>query len=121
MPTTKQIPRDEWRRYFEIFSARHRSGLVTLRVLDADLGCQVEARDQALKDVSVEHTPKGETILMLLGDSERTPLVKCVEDPEAVLVKTADADGDEVIEIVARSGPRLLLSFRSPALLEARH
>ena len=49
--TTREIKREEWSDFFDAFSRRHEGWLVTIELLDKDLGDQIEVRDKALKGI----------------------------------------------------------------------
>ena len=51
---TQEIPRDEWREFFDGFSRRHEGWLVTVEVLGSDIGAQVEAYELPLVGVTAE-------------------------------------------------------------------
>ena len=41
---TREIPREQWIRYFDDFSKNHEGWIVTLEVIGSDIGDQEEAK-----------------------------------------------------------------------------
>jgi len=47
MPT-KEIPREEWNNFFDVFSRQHKDWLATLEVFSTDVGAQQENQTKTL-------------------------------------------------------------------------
>ena len=50
----REIPRDEWVKYLDGFSRRHEGWPVTVEVLGAEVGAQVEAQELPLRGANRE-------------------------------------------------------------------
>jgi len=48
---TKEIPRNEWQEFFDIFSRQHEGWLVTLEIFGSEIGAQVEERGLAFEGI----------------------------------------------------------------------
>src|SRR5881394_2228549 len=65
---TQEIPRQEWKSFFDSFSRQHEGWLATLEVLVSDVGAQEEAHELPLEGVSVaSNTNQTETIAISMG------------------------------------------------------
>jgi len=64
---TREIPRDEWTRFFNNFSRRQEGWQVTLEVFGMDIGDQVEQRHLFLAGVTAEVADKGDEIEIMMG------------------------------------------------------
>ena len=56
----REIPRGEWVKYLDGFSRRHEGWLVTVEVLGAEIGAQVEAQELPLEGITAELKAGGE-------------------------------------------------------------
>jgi hypothetical protein len=50
----REIPRDEWAGFLDSFSRQHEGWLVSLEVLGAEIGAQVEAQGLPLEGITAE-------------------------------------------------------------------
>jgi uncharacterized protein DUF5335 len=106
----REVPREEWPKFFEELERRHRNARVTVRVLHPELGSQVEARDLPLTGVAFDPTGRG-SIEVLLGGRPGTNLEHDVPAPQRVLAELSD-DGTEVaLDIQSEGGVQTLLEF----------
>ena len=99
---TRQVPREEWQRYFETLGRSERMR-ATLEVVSGELGDQTEAERMPLSSVSYDDRRDAITVAVG-GRSERYPVVlwHTLESPKrvdvreeegrptAILVETAD-------------------------------
>ncbi|HSB11429.1 MAG TPA: DUF5335 family protein [Blastocatellia bacterium] len=118
MPT-QEIPTHEWERFFNEFSRRHRGWLVTIELLQSDLGDQIQAQDLPLEGITLEATEVGEyDIIIMAGASPDARISHTVAMPRRVWVKQNDEGADEALEIESFTGA-VLVRFRSAVLSEA--
>jgi len=111
---TQEIPRDEWREFFDGFSRRHEGWLVTVEVLGSDIGAQVEAHELPLVGVTAEtHGERQDEIAIIVGDSSQAHVTRSISDPAHVRLKRSAAGADEALEIESASGTVTLVRFRS--------
>lgn len=111
------VPRSEWYGFFEEFSRRHEGWLVTVRVLDAKFGSQVEARDLPLEGI-VSRADTSGPISLHLGDSTTSNLEHEIEKPKQVWVELSEAGVEEALGVVADDGKKTIVEFRAPSLPE---
>src|SRR5216117_2748957 len=102
--STREIPRDEWDSFFDSFSLRHQGWLVTVEVLGADSGAQVEAKQMPLDGISAELKRRGEDIISIfIGRKPQEHLTHTIHAPERVWLKETEYGADEVLEIESES------------------
>ncbi len=116
--STREIPRDEWDSFFDSFSLRHQGWLVTVEVLGADSGAQVEAKQMPLDGISAELKRRGEDIISIfIGRNPQEHVTHTIHAPERVWLKEIEDGADEVLEIESES-LTTLMRFRSAMLPE---
>ena len=112
MPTT-QIQQNDWVTFFDSFSNKHRGWLVTLEIMDPDIGDQTEARDLPLVGITAELNERGaDQIEIVVGDESDTHVSNTIVEPSEVWLKSSDKGADEVLEIKGEN-ETALLRFRS--------
>lgn len=112
MPT-REIQRDEWVSFFDSFSNRHRRWLVTLEILEPEIGDQTEARELPLEGITAELNERGpDQIEIIVGGQSDSYLRDTVVDPKEVWLKSSAAGADEVLEIKGENRT-VLIRFRS--------
>ena len=116
-PVTREIARNEWPEFFDGFSRRHDGWLVTIEILDKDLGDQIEAENQKLKGIVAEprHDPK--TIDILVGESPEGGSTHIIDRPTRVQIEEiGGAEG--ALQIESEDHGTTLIRFRSAAMPE---
>jgi hypothetical protein len=117
MPTL-EIPREEWTTFFDSFSNRHRGWLVTLEILDPEIGDQTEAHDLPLEGITAELNQRGaDQIEVVVGSKADSHLSDTIADPWEVWLKSTDEGADDVLEIKAKN-KTTLIRFKSTILPE---
>ena len=110
---TREIKRDEWREFFDSFSKQHQGWLVTIEMLGADLGDQVEVRQLPLEGITVETSDGNETqIETIAGEKPDSHISHTVTSPKRIWLKRTDEGADEALEIESEENT-VLLRFRS--------
>jgi len=118
MPT-QEIPSHEWIRFFDEFSRRHKGWLVTIELMQAELGDQTQARNLPLEGITVEPNEVGEyQITIMAGARPEARISHTVAPPRRVWLKQNDNGADEALEIESFTGV-VLVRFRSTVLTEA--
>ena len=111
--STREIPRQEWREFFDSFSQQHQGWLVTIEMLGPDLGDLVEARQLPLEGIIVESFGEGETkIEIIAGEKPDSHISHTVTSPKRIWLKQTDEGADEALEIESEESA-VLLRFRS--------
>jgi hypothetical protein len=117
MPT-REIQRNEWVSFFDSFSSRHRGWLVTVEIMDPEIGDQTEARDLPLVGITAELNERGpDQIEILVGNQADRHVSNSVVAPKQVWLKSSDEGADEVLEIKSEN-ETVLIRFRSAVLPE---
>lgn len=108
---TQAIERENWADFFDSFSRAHDEWLVTIEVLDRELGDQIE----------VDSLPFGGTTLNGDGSLEIIAIAKdrhvshTLAAPQRVFLKQSTLGADEVVKIESDDG-NTLVHIRSPML-----
>jgi hypothetical protein len=112
MPT-REIPRDEWKEFFNRFSREHEGWLATIEVLDEKVGAQVEAEDLPLEGISADWKGEGEgPIEIFLGGEPDRALTHVVSAPKRLWVLTSDDGAERALEVEAPAA-KTIVRFRS--------
>ncbi len=107
------IPRSEWFRFFEEFGRRHDGWLVTVRVLHATFGSQVEARDLPLEGI-VSRADGSGPIAIHLGTAATSNVEHEIESPGQVWVEMSEDGAEEALGVVAEDGTKTIVELRAP-------
>jgi len=115
---TQEIPSHEWGRFFDEFTRKHNGWLVTIELLQEEIGNQMLARDLPLDGLSVESNEVGEfQITIMVGARPNARITHTIAAPRRVWLRQNDSGEDDALEIQAFSGS-VLLSLRSTSLPE---
>jgi hypothetical protein len=116
--TTREIERKEWPDFFDAFSRRHEGWLVTIEVLDKELGDQIEVENKALKGIVVERKGDPKVIDIFVWNKPDEDSSHIIDKPTRVWVEETDEGADAAIEIESEDHATTLLKLRTPALPE---
>jgi hypothetical protein len=116
---TKEIPIDEWRDFFDSFSRQHEGWIVTLEILGAEIGAQVEERELAFEGIVDERDEiQGNEIMIMVGAKPDDHITHGISHPTQVSLEQTDEGADVALAIKSADGTTALLRFRSPMLPE---
>jgi hypothetical protein len=107
---SKEIPREQWRQFFDDFSKQHEDWIVTWEVLGYDLGDQEKAARLPLVGISLDAKGPEPRIDVMVGgrpDQHVTQIIR----PKRVWVKEPEQPGHESIEIESDDGRVTLITF----------
>ena len=79
---TREIPRDEWTRFFDNLSRRQEGWEVTLEVFGPDIGDQVEERHMFLAGVTAEVADEGDKIEIMVGGKPSGHVTHMITAPD---------------------------------------
>ncbi|MDQ5845115.1 MAG: DUF5335 domain-containing protein [Acidobacteriota bacterium] len=114
---TKQIPRDEWPKFFDSFSRQHEGWLATLDIFATEIGAQVEERELAFEGIVDEWDEAlGHQIMIMMGAKPDDHITHTIGRPTNVSVEQTDEGADVALAITSEDGAMALLRFRSPTL-----
>jgi uncharacterized protein DUF5335 len=112
--TTKEIPREEWKDFFDVFSRQHEDWLATLEVFAPDVGAQQEARDLPLEGISIASAVGDrEAISINLGKTSEDHITHTIPKPERVWLEQTPTGANAALEIESANQTKTLLRFRS--------
>lgn len=109
MASTKQIPRDQWKNYFDAFTKKHlRDDLpesVTVELVSPELGGQVQAEGARLRGISYD--PKNGALEVYLDKVDAR-----AHNPKEIWVEEDDDGFLPSVEIVRGDGTKEILTIR---------
>jgi uncharacterized protein DUF5335 len=109
---TREIPRNEWNKFFDGFSRQHEGGMATLEIFGSEIGAQEEAHELPLEGVSIDLS-REQTISISLGKLSEDHVTHTIVAPERVWLEQTDEGADAALEIESRDDSKALLRFRS--------
>jgi Family of unknown function (DUF5335) len=115
MTDTHDMPRSEWKDYFERMTKAHDAGTVTIEVLDLEFGDGFEA--EGLPFTYIEYDPKGDHVIVAVGGRDgRFPVAlrHIMDHPQQILVDRIEVTGQEedVVNVVDVDGTRTIVTIR---------
>jgi hypothetical protein len=114
---TNEIPRADWSRVMDEFSAAHDGWLVSLDILSPDIGAQPDLTDLPLVGVTFEDLRAG-TVTISAGRSAVPEITHTIQAPSHIWVERTDAGADAALAIESADGVKTILRFRTAALPE---
>jgi uncharacterized protein DUF5335 len=116
---TQEIPRSEWKGFFDTFSRQHEGWLATLEVLGSDVGAQEEAHELPLAGVSLSSGGDETAAISIdLGTTPDEHVSHAISKPTTVWLEQTEQGANAALEIEVADGTKTLLRFRSPMLAE---
>jgi len=123
MGETRQIPREQWKDYFDRFSRNHLIGeeeteAVTIEVMSPRIGDQIEA--QAVPLLGLAYDPKDNALDIELEDAEHLlynpASIWAIEEEDGFIsiLEVNEEDGSSELLHIYRSGPPAPLYEPSP-------
>jgi len=116
---TKEIPKNEWREFFDIFSRQHEGWLATLEIFGSEIGAQVEECGLAFEGIVDEWDEvQGNEIQIMFGAKPDDHITHSISNPTTVSLEQTDEGADAALAIKSADGVMALLRFRSSMLPE---
>ena len=116
---TKEIPKNEWPKFFDNFSRQHEGWLVTLEIFGSELGAQVQERELAFEGIVDEWDEiHGNQIVIMVGEKPDDHITHSIARPTQVSLEQTDEDAHAVLAIKSADGVMALMRFRSQMLPE---
>jgi hypothetical protein len=111
----RDVPRDEWAEYLDGFSRQHEGWPVTVEVLGAEVGAQVEAHELPLQGVTAELKGGGEdAITVIVGGGVVERVTHTVARPAHVRVEQSESGADLTLQLESSDGVATLVRVRPP-------
>jgi hypothetical protein len=115
----REIPRDEWVEFLDSFSRQHEGWLVTVEVLGAEIGAQVEAQELPLQGITAELKGGDEDVIsVILGGGSAERVTHNIKGPTHVRIEQTKDGADMTLQIESDDGVATLVRFRSAILPE---
>jgi hypothetical protein len=109
----REIPRSEWVAFFDGFSNKHRGWLVTLEIMNPDIGDQTEVRNLPFEGITAElNEQRGDRIEIAAGSKPESHVRDTIVAPRSVWLKLSEEGADEALEINGEN-VTALIRFRS--------
>ena len=112
MQETIEILQKNWPEFFENFTKRHETDMVSLEVMGADIGAQVEGRALLFGGISIADD-RGKTLALMFDSVDGEHLTHTVAKPTHVWLQSTPASGDQTLEIESADGGKTLVRFSS--------
>jgi hypothetical protein len=111
---TREIPHDEWRSFFDVFSRQHEGWLATLEIFGPEIGAQEEAHQLPLEGVTIASgDAEPEAISISLGKTPEDHVSHTVVEPAHVWLEQTTDGANAALEIESANEVKTLLRFRS--------
>ncbi|HEX9444368.1 MAG TPA: DUF5335 family protein [Candidatus Binatia bacterium] len=108
---SREIPREEWTRFFDQFSKQHQGWIVRVEVLGLDLGDQEEAARLPLVGISAEAKPVEKSVEIIVGNKPEDRATRIIQNPARIWFKRPEEPGDEAVEVEDTDGRKTLVTF----------
>ena len=112
MQKTIEIPPKSWPEFFEDFTKRHESDMVSLEVMGAEIGAQVEGRALLFGGISIADD-LGKALALMFDSVDGEHLTHTVTSPTHVWVLSTPSTGDQALEIESADDGKTLVRFSS--------
>jgi hypothetical protein len=109
---TREIPRNEWIKFFDDFSQQHQGWVVSVEVISPEIGDQEEAEGLPLVGISADVKDGENRIEIMVGGKPGAHVTRILESPKRVWVKQAEEEAHEAVDIESEDGTKTILRFR---------
>lgn len=116
--STREVSRNEWTRFFDVFSKQHEGWIASLEVFGDQIGAQAEAVELPFEGISVSAEDEPQSLVINLGRTAEDHISHTIERPRHVWLRQTEEGANDSLEIVEEGNQKTLLRFRSPMLPE---
>lgn len=108
---TREIPRDEWTRFFNNLSRKQEGWEVALEVFGPDIGDQIEERHMFFAGATAELADgkRGDKIEIMMGGKPSDHVTHTIASPILVELQQTDLGIDSALKIKSADGNTSLL------------
>ena len=110
---TREIPRDEWTKFFDNMSRRQEGWEVGLEVFSPDIGDQIEGHHMFLAGMTAEVTERADKIQIMMAGKPGNHLTHVISTPILVQLQQTDLGIDCAVGIKSTDGTTSLLHLRA--------
>ena len=111
--STREVTRNEWTNFFDVFSKQHEGWIASLEVLGDEVGAQTEAVELPFEGISVAEDEPQSLIINLRGTAD-DHVSHTIERPQHIWFRKTEEGANDSLEIVEEGNQKTLLRFRSP-------
>jgi len=108
---SREIPREQWIRFFDDFSKQHEGWIVTWEVLGSDIGDQEKTKRLPLVGITADVKGDKPRIDVMVGGRLDAHVSQIIEAPKRVWFKEPEEVGHEAIEVESEDGKVTLVTF----------
>ena len=112
--STREVTRNEWISFFDVFSKQHEGWIASLEVLGDEIGAQAEAVELPFEGISVNAEDEPQSLIINLGRAPEDHVTHTVERPRHVWLTQTEEGANDSLQIVEEGNQKTLLRFRSP-------
>lgn len=110
---TREIPRDEWTKFFDNMSRRQEGWEVGLEVFSPTIGVQIEGSHMFLAGLTAEVSERGDKIEIMMAGKPSNHVTHVISTPILVQLQQTDLGIDSAVGIKSADGTTSLLHLRS--------
>ena len=107
----REIPREEWIRFFDTFSKQHAGWIANVEVLGRTLGDQAESTRLPLVGIAADKGPQPR-LEVIVGGRPEAHLTHTINGVKRIWLKPPEEPAHEAIEVEAEDGTITLLTFQ---------
>jgi hypothetical protein len=108
---SREIPREQWIRFFDDFSKQHEGWIVNWEVLGSDIGDQEKTKRLPLVGISADVKGDKPRIDVMVGGRLDAHVSQIIEAPKRIWFKEPEEVGHEAIEVESEDGKVTLVTF----------
>jgi hypothetical protein len=108
---TREIPREQWVRFFNDFSKQHEGWVVTLEVLGSNIGAQEEVTRLPFVGISADVKDRENRIDIIVGGRPDAHLTHGINAPKRVWLKEPEEVAHEAVAVESEDGTTTLMRF----------
>ena len=112
---TREVPRDEWKSFFDAFSRQHEGWIATVELLASEIGDRDESTRLPLVGISADVS----RIDVIVGGEPDAHMTHVLDGPERVWVTEREDGILDALEIESGDRKRTIVSFRRVSPLQA--
>ena len=110
---TRQIPRNEWSKFFDNMSRPQEGWEVGLEVLSPAIGVQIEGNHMFLAGMAAEVSERGDKIEIMMAGKLNDHVTHTISTPILVQLQQTEIGIDSAVGITSADGTTSLLHLRS--------
>jgi Family of unknown function (DUF5335) len=115
---TVEVPRQDWARTLAAFTAVHDRWLVSVDLLDPDIGTQPVIRNLPLLEISADRSVQDGAIAISAASSPTDHVTHIVRAVKRLSIERTEDGADVALELQSTDGTATILTFRTVAMPE---